>query len=315
MTTSFFKHLADRLCSENSLSDVTWAMCRSSDRFMAVFLQFFFGEEMNIRDITCFERERCKPGGRADFLVEMHGCERFVIECKIYDQNHHFGQYEKVFGIESSHLGYITNYNLRQEGYTIHTWEELCDYLQTKIPDGEERETWSGYITYVRKVCSIIQFNDKMALDTHLYSLYQFMEELKRLVTRQYDQYDLSYYSNRNIDGGYGVSGIYFQIHYHTGLLPDIWAWAGIYYERKTPEIWIGFENRKGWGKPMCDVVLPQFETVKAFYAEPLNEGNNLWYKLRREWFDQFNASDNVEQQRSILAGFLDEVLMMPTHL
>ncbi|WP_418915789.1 hypothetical protein [Alistipes ihumii] len=280
---------------------------------MATFLQFFFSEGIDVYNIERFERECCETGGRADFLIDMRSGERFIIECKIFDQNHHFGQYEKVFGIEPSHLGYITNYSLRQEGYTVHTWEELCNHLQAEIPENEEREMWLGYIAYIKNVCSIIQFNDKMALDTHLYSLYQFMEELKRLVTRQYDQYDLSYYSNRNIDGGYGISGIYFQIHYSNGLLPDTWAWAGIYYERKIPEIWIGFENRNGWGKPMCDAVLPRLADIKGAYVEPLKEDNNLWYKLRSDRFDQFNAAENVELQRLILTEFLDEVLLMPS--
>lgn len=315
MTNSFFKHLSDRFRNENDLSDITWAMCRSSDRFMAAFLRFFFGEGIDICGIERFERECCETGGRADFLIEMRSGERFVVECKIYDQNHHFGQYEEVFGIKPSHLGYITNYNLRQEGYTIHTWEELCNHLQVEMPNNEEREMWAGYIAYVKNICSIIQFNDKMALDTHLYSLYQFMEELKRLVTRQYDQYDLSYYSNRNIDGGYGISGIYFQIHYRNGLLPDTWAWAGIYYERKTPEIFIGFENREGWGKPMCDAVLPRLEAIKGSYVQPLIDEKDLWYQLQTEWFDRLNTAENIEQQRSILSAFLDEALIMPSKL
>lgn len=316
MTNSFFKHLANRFRNENDLSDITWAMCRSSDRFMAVFLRFFFNDKIDICNIERFERECCETGGRADFLLDMRGGERFVIECKIYDQNHHFEQYEKVFGIESSHLGYITNYSFIKEGYTVHTWEELCNHLSAEMPDEEEREMWLGYIAYVKNVCSILQFKDKMILDTHLYSLYQFIEELKRLVKTQSDRYDLSYYSNRNIEGGYGINGIYFQVHYHDGLLPDIWAWAGIYYERKIPEIWIGFENREGWGKPMCDAVLPRLADVgDCSYLEPLEENNMLWYKLRPERLDQFNAAENVEQQRSILAAFLDEALMMPSKL
>ena len=63
----------------------------------------------------------------------------------------------------------------------------------------------------------------------------------------------------------------------------------------------------------MCDAVMPRLADIKGAYVEPLKEDNNLWYKLRSDRFDQFNAAENVELQRLILTEFLDEVLLMPS--
>ena len=44
-----------------------------------------------------------------------------------------------------------------------------------------------------------------------MYSLYSFTELLKKLVNRAETEFELRYYSNKNIQGGNGISGCYFR--------------------------------------------------------------------------------------------------------
>ena len=42
MLAEFISNLSYRFRSENNLSDVTWTLCQTSDKFQCVFLRFFF---------------------------------------------------------------------------------------------------------------------------------------------------------------------------------------------------------------------------------------------------------------------------------
>ena len=127
MIEDLFYNLSQRLWNENDLSDVTWAMTQTSDKFMAEFIRFFFPkEEFDEIDLI---REYAQGNCRPDFYFK-RGKEVYLIECKIGDVNQHFDDYIKEFKIPHKRLGYITNYTLNKPGFTVKTWTELYKHLQ-----------------------------------------------------------------------------------------------------------------------------------------------------------------------------------------
>jgi hypothetical protein len=52
----FFRKLSERLNKENNLSDITWALCESSEQFKNLFLEYCFDDE-KIVNIDLFTRE------------------------------------------------------------------------------------------------------------------------------------------------------------------------------------------------------------------------------------------------------------------
>lgn len=47
-------------------------------------------------------------GIRVDIHILMNSNEKYIIEVKIGNRNHHFGQYEEAFGVDAGHFGYIS---------------------------------------------------------------------------------------------------------------------------------------------------------------------------------------------------------------
>ena len=166
---NFISNLSLRLNSENNLSDITWTMCQTSDIFQSVFLQFFFPKE-KLTEVY-LQRELPDEDSRPDFYFE-HDGKVFLIECKIWDRNHHFEQYTKQFKIPNEQLGYITNYPMLKEGFSVRTWTELYIYIKNRIPK-EEESLWNGYLEYLQEVCQIFIPKQAMNLDG-MFSLYTF---------------------------------------------------------------------------------------------------------------------------------------------
>ena len=83
--TDFFKYCSGKFYKENDLSDITWAICRSSSFFKDSFLHFFF-PDMNIKKDISMEREKSEDDSRPDFYIN-NGGEIYLIENKINDKN------------------------------------------------------------------------------------------------------------------------------------------------------------------------------------------------------------------------------------
>lgn len=156
----FIENLSYRFRSENDLSDLTWTMCQTSDKFQFIFLKFFFPFFKKDCSNIYIERERTNDDSRPDFVLEYNN-QTFVIENKIEDRNHHFEQYLKTFKIDTDHLGYIANYKIVKTGFVTHTWKELYLYLEQHIPL-EEKTLWEAYLRYIRNVCNIYIYRLKL---------------------------------------------------------------------------------------------------------------------------------------------------------
>ena len=311
MIESFLDILASRKRSENDLSDITWALCLSSHSFQTLFLNFFFPDS-EFLNITRFEREKSEGDSRPDFLIENDGII-YLIECKIYDTNHHFEQYTSTFNIPNERLGYITNYKMTQNGFVVKTWEDLYDYVTNNLPEREnEKALWTGYLKYLKSVCGIIKITKKMDLKG-MYSLYSFTELLKKLVNRAETEFELRYYSNKNIQGGNGISGCYFEIKYSKDLINTTWAWIGIYYERENPLICLGFEDKQGWGKPVYELLDSRLDKIERdeFCTKPYREDGAIWFELTDEKHKEFDKISLVEQIQ-LIKEFMDRVIMKP---
>ena len=311
MIENFLEILSVRKRSENDLSDVTWALCLSSHTFQTLFLNFFF-PDIEFLNITRFEREKSEGDSRPDFLIENDGVI-YLIECKIYDSNHHFEQYTSTFNIPNERLGYITNYKMTQNGFIVKTWEDLYDYVTNNLPESEnEKALWTGYLKYLKSVCGIIKITKKMDLKG-MYSLYSFTELLKKLVNRAETEFELRYYSNKNIQGGNGISGCYFEIKYSKDLINTTWAWIGIYYERENPLICLGFEDKQGWGKPVYELLDSRLDKIERdeFCTKPYREDGAIWFELTDEKHKEFDKISLVEQIQ-LIKEFMDRVIMKP---
>ncbi len=311
MIESFLDILASRKRSENDLSDITWALCLSSHSFQTLFLNFFFPDS-EFLNITRFEREKSEGDCRPDFLIENDGII-YLIECKIYDTNHHFEQYTSTFNIPNERLGYITNYKMTQNGFIVKTWEDLYDYVTNNLPESEnEKALWTGYLKYLKSVCGIIKITKKMDLKG-MYSLYSFTELLKKLVNRAETEFELRYYSNKNIQGGDGISGCYFEIKYSKDLINTTWAWIGIYYERENPLICLGFEDKQGWGKPVYELLDSRLDKIERdeFCTKPYREDGAIWFELTDEKHKEFDKI-SLEEQIQLIKEFMDRVIMKP---
>ena len=311
MIENFLDILSGRKRSENDLSDITWALCLSSHSFQVLFLNFFF-PNIKFLDITKFEREKSEGDSRPDFLIENNRII-YLIECKIDDRNHHFEQYTSTFNIPNERLGYITNYKMTQNGFAVKTWDELYDHVTNNLPESEnEKALWIGYLRYLKSVCGIIKINKKMDLKG-MYSLYSFTVLLKKLVIRTESEFELQYYSNKNIQGGDGISGSYFEIKYSNDVINRTWAWIGIYYERENPLICLGFEDKQGWGKPVYEIIDKQLDKIDKdeFCTKPYCEDGAIWFDLTCEKHKEFDTT-NLEGQIQIIKEFMDTVIMKP---
>jgi len=301
-------------------------MCKTSKSFQTSFLKFFF-PKATFDDITKFEREHADGDSRPDFYIK-NGNDEYLIEVKINDRNQHFGQYDGTFKIGKERLGYITNYQMKQEGYEVHTWEEFYDFLFKALPDiEEEKKLWQAYLDYLKNVCRIIKMTKKMNLDG-MYSLFEFYDALsKKILNVDTDQYHIEPYESEkdthnggNLEGTpkNGIMGKYFYLNYVNSPIKESWGWIGVYFEREHPLICMGFENNEGWGKPICDIIpescvksLPKGEYYQCVYYDPFG----LWFDLSDEKRKEFSNALDLNSQIDILKSYVDEVVRLPLKL
>lgn len=93
--SDFMDALSQCCDRENYLSDVTYALCESNQKFMKFFLDFFFKDKDIDANQVSISREYRFEDSRPDFLIEkLDPHEFFIVEVKINDRNHHFKQYK-----------------------------------------------------------------------------------------------------------------------------------------------------------------------------------------------------------------------------
>ena len=175
---TLFKEIACYYRHENDLSNITVALCNASSIFKDLFLRFFFPQIIS-DDIIRISREARDINGmgcRVDIHISMKSGDPYIIEVKINDTNHHFGQYESAYKITKDHFGYITNYYCIEGvrlGYNVKTWEEIYYYF---INLKDKNELIEPFLFYIEKVCNLRIYSTSMnfkALSTipHFYEI------------------------------------------------------------------------------------------------------------------------------------------------
>ena len=319
LTAAFFNNLAQRFSKENDLSDITWTMCQTSPTFMGLWVHFFF-PDLDLSTVESIEREipdNSGEGSRVDFLINVEGHQKpYLIEVKIWDQNHHFGQYEKAYGIDRDRLGYITNYPHKQDGYEVKQWKDFYQHIAkaTIVPD-EEASLIQAYCEYLRNVCGIIMIDGIIDIEK-MSSLYDLTLVFHELANGHTDVYDTHRYKKDFSQDACKYTCLiarYNNIPEWGTQYPVI----GIWYDKK-PRIAAGFFDYPDWCKTICDFMSAnhsQFGKIKREYCSMPEAGDGFFFYLSDEYLAKFKNASTSEEQRIILRNFLDEVLWFPAQL
>lgn len=317
MFSKFLHQLASRRYSENDLSDIIYVACETSDVFKSLFIQFFF-PEISVPTDVYIEREYSQGNCRVDFMLEYEG-EIYLIENKIYDRNHHFGDYDKVYKVTPDHFGYITNYDLfskkkyyQERGYRIHTWEELYHYLL--IYSGKDLMI-DPILTYIKSTCSIITINQPMRISS-LTSLAVFLEILKKIFNAETERYYSEYYDRNCMQetswGGNIVDqhnncvvGRYFQVTFNNikkSRYCTSWGWMGIYFDNpeSKPVVCIGIRKDRNWSGKAYDLIFDDLRNNSEWYSE----SNVVWRNLPDDQFEKLETLKSIDEQKEILYDF-----------
>ena len=285
----FFKALSERAYAENSLSDVTYAMCEADLVFRQFFLDFFFGRGKIDASKAIMEREHSEDWGRPDFYIR-EGGKSYIVEVKIWDGNHHFKQYFKILsgkelqegakGMENDEawkrLGYIANYDTIKDVIVfgevrasdiccVTTWKEFVRELEKY--SGLNDPMITAYIGYIRNVCPFDDFNldawikekfvkSPKCFATNCQIILSVSEAMSGAIADLAKRKDLQINfkgytrSPRNFISKFRMG------HFFEFTLEDkqqVWGWIGVYYRNDGGIICVEFENRAGWGKLVCD--------------------------------------------------------------
>ncbi|MFT4071654.1 MAG: hypothetical protein QM654_07020 [Dysgonamonadaceae bacterium] len=299
---TFFSNLHWRFNKENDLSDLTWAMCQTSETFKQLFLQFFF-PNTKFDKINSFLRERVQDDSRADFVIDNDG-ELYVVECKIGDRNHHFEQYLEAYNIEAGRLGYIVNYNHSYKDFEIKTWRQFYKFIEDNLAENEDEKTlYQGYLAYLQNICGIIKITKKMKL-SGAYSLYCFNQILKSVINRNTENFTLSYYNTDFKESYYG-----YKFKVSAPNKDDIWLSVGLWFNFEKPVITIGVWKLEGWGKPFSDELEKGKRHIEKYAGQHYWENNSFYFEGTEKFYKEFEDAINVEIQKDVLCKFVDEVV------
>lgn len=285
MTMEFFNQLSLYYNSENDLSNVTCALCNSSMWFKERFVHFFFPQLM-VDDILSIEREVCDDRdmhSRVDLMIRVKDDPMpWLIEIKIYDQNHHFGQYETAYDVGRERLGYITNYFCKEGidlGYDVKTWDEWSKVLKDSLSEcgsNEETVLCEGYIEYVNKVCGLSNIVTTLCFDENTDLVFNDVVcwalnllEGKYRVTGNRKSYSANSYNIRT-----------FEVRKSELMSKKIHGWVGYVYHNQKPLICMGFCKYMNDSKIVYD----------ALTHVPLHRGGVIGGGIRTQCFNQPSA-------------------------
>lgn len=314
MLISFFRHIGSFLQNENDLSDITCAMCYSSDKFKEWFIRFFF-PCIDVTKISSIEREVPDEKGkhsRVDLLIRLADDPfPYLIEVKIYDRQHHFGQYEEAYGIERDHLGYITNYVCHEGkklGYDVKTWNEWYSVLNTHVramSDSEEKSLCSGYLVYLKQVCGFT--NLVKSLSTNQEVLTELMKTMKAALIGCYEKVELHITSTITADCVYT-----FQYKSHKGVLRG--AWLGLLDKESAPKICIGFQSNLAKAKPIYSWLKQNGLASSDIWEENMSiykySGKCQVIPLSSNGHETFIKCTRSEDQVSVIKDYIQKVLL-----
>lgn len=309
MVKKFFEQLSGYYNNENDLSNIVVALCNTNYEFKEKFISFFF-PNIDIRNIESILREvpdKNNFGSRVDIYITLNDDKKpYIIEVKISDKNHHFGQYEEAYQIDKDRFGYITNYNCvegKELGYDVRTWEDFYDYLnQNKSED----ELINAFALYLKNVCGIIKYTKPMNI-SGLDSIPCFVNTVKKIISKERNWVKTSFYREYAYKDGIHEG---FNINYPNKRDSGFALYGLWFYEKPVISICI---NSRPW---LSERIINDKENTilntnisKKPYKEHFWEKDDVWFEMSDEKMHDFIKTDSYEKQQIILEEFFEEVV------
>lgn len=315
MTTLFFQELSKYYDKENDLSNVTCALCNSSMIFREKFIHFFF-PELNIESISSIKREVCDTNNmhsRVDLYIEMSDDTiPYLIEVKIYDKNHHFGQYEKAYCIPKERLGYITNYYCKEgieQGYDVKTWSDWFNCLTKTLPTLhiEDKRMCIGYLEYLKNVCDFSELVE--SLDFNSRTKDNFFKLCKFVIGSGYTA--LACKNNGPFEKNQVCDIIFFSFLLDAEI--EVGAWIGVKYTNKVPSLCIGINKIQKNADVVFSVLNDYVASKSKIHDVIVHEkflGSQCHIIPMQEKFQKdFLKCKSPQKQSEVLLEFLNECL------
>lgn len=312
--SEFMEHLAERRYKENDLSDITYALLLSDEKFKTCFFQFL---TIPIDQILEIKRECKFDDSRPDFIIKMQDGSSYLVEIKINDRHTHIAQYCQNKELENYNKIYLSNYELIGEdlpendneflnNFTRKTWRELYEVLD-KANKKKQSDAITGYLAYIKSVCCIFDIKD-ISLNQTLVQLGQFKMYLRELIqTASIDDLEIQPY-NTAYNYSDTSSGTYFSVSSKTAKY-IIYPWIGVCYQ-KDISICMYFEFAKGW----CSILEKDANKIssaleKKDSIECTKTNSELIAKLDQDSFNEFQKKDNIINQKQKLTDFFEQTL------
>ena len=295
----FFDKLAERLNSENNLSDITWALCSSNDVFQDIFLVYCFEKSIK-NDINDIEREIKIDNKKPDFLIIDNKGIEYLLEVKIYDKNLH-DNYKEI-KIPKNRRAIITNYKITENNDTFEykkTWHGLIEYIEKQNDkiNGINSQIIKGYLDYLKSVTNYFKGGD-MNL-SNLHSLHIFLGTIKQIIeTSGIDNVKPKYSGNEEYSG--------FKFKFKKSNR-DFHIWFGVTFGDNETYICIEFFDE--CSKKVKDTLLAETIKGKYFQKPHYSEDSSILVGIDKNILKKICDNVPYEEQKNLLEKYFKEVM------
>lgn len=332
----FFESLSSRMYKENDLSDITYSLLQSSEKFMEVFVSFI--TEDPIKQKNGFEVSReysLDPKNRPDFFF-IGQDEVILLENKVWDTNYHFHDYEKALSLHlSSYMQYkpkapfkalISAHTLSPEniavansnGFKVIYWSEFVDLLKLEMSkrnfNAEEIPLVGGYVKYLEEVVKTVEIG-KIKLDREaLQSIVNLVQLMQRIVLQSVDEYagsaGFSYKMDKinkqaNADGSSGLGYIITKNGGNASAFASFYLQYSYKGNKGNPAILI--ELPYNWNSDLNKKIPDEVGQTFVFDMMNLKDKEGCAFMLKDSLSEVFYNGDQ-EAQIGTLKSFYDEV-------
>lgn len=298
---TFFDKLSERKWSENDLSDVTLALCKTSKRFQKLFLDYCFNT--NTPEMETFEREIKSHDSRPDFYGVDREQRKWVIEVKIDDrQELHFEQYRNEF--PNAKCAFIANYDAKhlcnkKLDFSITTWKGFINSLSENVCDDT---LIIGYLKYLKKLTGFLEVKN-MNLN-NVNSLPDFNIIIEKVI-HEYSENEKKKLEFNNNKKSFSAEkfGRYVDFINKNGKIVNFWI--GIYFCDSNSKItYLCLELDEG----IINKNLQEGDKEGKYYIDNYDEIAHFY--LNDDDYDLlFSKKPDIDKQKEIIYNFLNEIL------
>jgi|GEM_PF-2568806 len=331
--TQFFASLSKRMYKENDLSDITYSLLQSSEKFMEVFVSFITNNKSRQKNSFEISREYSLDAqNRPDFFF-IGKDEVILLENKVWDTNYHFNDYEKAL---SSHLGSYMQYiqkapvkalisahrlgheniiTAASNGFEVIYWFDFIKLLKQEIANGnfsaDETSLVGGYVKYLEEVVKTVEIGEIKLTSESLKSIVNLLKLMKGIVIRSSEEHDgstgFSYKTDsRNKQAsGDTLSGLGYIIT-KNGSNESAFASFYLQYDYKgKPAILI--ELPYDWNSGLNSRIAFEVGQTFDFERQDRSHKEGCAFILKDSLFEVFYEADQEKQTRALLS-FYNEV-------